>query len=70
MARVKRSPIGTGPAVSIILSDIANESLISACLRSNRPKSTEAVLRLTDHLERFPDFYNADSVEESPEEER
>nr|AWH59724.1 conjugal transfer protein TraY [Edwardsiella tarda] len=44
--------------------------MISACLRSNRPKSMEAVLRLTDHLERFPDFYNADSVEESPEEER
>ncbi|WKS83035.1 TraY domain-containing protein (plasmid) [Edwardsiella tarda] len=41
-----------------------------ASVRSNRPKSTEAVLRLTDHLERFPDFYNADSVEESPEEER
>ncbi|WGE31036.1 TraY domain-containing protein (plasmid) [Edwardsiella tarda] len=70
MTRVKRSPIGTGPAVSIRLSDIANESLISACLRSNRPKSTEVVLRLTDHLERFPDFYNADSVEESSEEER
>ncbi|WP_434409721.1 hypothetical protein [Edwardsiella anguillarum] len=25
---------------------------------------------MTDHLERFPDFYNSDSVEESPEEER
>lgn len=69
MTRVKRSPIGTGPDVSIRLSDIANESLISACLRSNRSKTNEAVLRLTDHLERFPDFYNADSVEEYQEED-
>ncbi|ELM3737410.1 TraY domain-containing protein [Edwardsiella piscicida] len=70
MTRIKRSPLGTGPAVLIRLSDIANEALIMASVRSNRPKSTEAVLRLTDHLERFPDFYNADSVEECPEEER
>ena len=69
MTRVKRSPIGTGPDVSIRLSDIANESLISACLRSNRSKTNEAVLRLTDHLERFPDFYNADSVEEYQKED-
>ncbi|QPR26569.1 TraY domain-containing protein (plasmid) [Edwardsiella hoshinae] len=69
MAGAKYSPLGTGPAVLIRLSDAANESLISACLRSNRSKTNEAVLRLTDHLKRFPDFYNADSVEEYQEED-
>lgn len=41
MAVIKRSPLGTGPAVLIRLSDITNASLIAACVRSSRRKSNE-----------------------------
>ncbi|MDZ1481940.1 TraY domain-containing protein [Klebsiella pneumoniae] len=37
-----------------------NRRLIKAKDRSRRSKTAEAYLRLKDHLERFPDFYNSE----------
>ena len=49
-----------GRYVLLRLDDETNVKLIKAKGRSNRSKTTEALLRLKDHLERFPDFYNSE----------
>ncbi|HIG6470686.1 TPA: TraY domain-containing protein [Klebsiella pneumoniae] len=41
------------------LDEETNRRLIKAKDRSRRSKTAEAYLRLKDHLERFPDFYNS-----------
>lgn len=46
------------------LDDVTNTRLINAKNRSGRSKSNEMALRLKDHLERFPDFYNSEYAEE------
>ena len=54
-----------GKSVLLRLDDETNIRLVKAKNRSNRSKTTEALLRLKDHLERFPDFYNSEkSVKE------
>ncbi|QGV85626.1 TraY domain-containing protein (plasmid) [Klebsiella pneumoniae] len=42
------------------LDEETNRRLIKAKDRSRRSKTAEAYLRLKDHLERFPDFYNSE----------
>ncbi|HBM3279738.1 TraY domain-containing protein [Klebsiella grimontii] len=42
------------------LDEDTNRQLIRAKERSRRSKTSEAYLRLKDHLERFPDFYNSE----------
>ncbi|EED1831231.1 TraY domain-containing protein, partial [Escherichia coli] len=32
--------------------------------RSGRTKTNEVLVRLRDHLSRFPDFYNLDAIKE------
>lgn len=52
-----------GKAVFVRLDDSTNERLIKAKNRSGRSKSNELYVRLKDHLERYPDFYNAELTE-------
>ncbi|EFJ7802435.1 TraY domain-containing protein [Escherichia coli] len=44
------------------LDEDTNRLLIKAKDRSSRSKTAEAYMRLRDHLERFPDFYNSETV--------
>lgn len=46
--------------VLLKLDEETNRRLIKAKDRSRRSKTSEAYLRLKDHLERFPDFYNSE----------
>ncbi len=46
--------------VLLKLDEETNRRLIKAKDRSRRSKTAEAYLRLKDHLERFPDFYNSE----------
>lgn len=55
-----------GKTVLIRLDDETNKRLLKARERSGRSKSLEALLRIQDHLSRFPDFYNSDLAEELP----
>ncbi|EFN7841233.1 TraY domain-containing protein, partial [Escherichia coli] len=41
--------------------------LLAARDRSGRTKTNEVFIRLKDHLDRFPDFYNASLVKEEAE---
>ncbi|EHL8496447.1 TraY domain-containing protein, partial [Salmonella enterica] len=38
-----------------------NHKLLDARARSGRTKTTEALLRLRDHLSKYPDFYSAET---------
>ncbi|MEI9667096.1 TraY domain-containing protein [Klebsiella variicola] len=49
-----------GKNVLLKLDEETNRRLIKAKDRSRRSKTSEAYLRLKDHLERFPDFYNSE----------
>ncbi|EEO2132800.1 TraY domain-containing protein, partial [Salmonella enterica] len=40
--------------------------ILKAKDRSGRSKSAEALIRLRDHLEKFPDFYNSEMAEVIP----
>lgn len=55
-----------GKTVLIRLDDETNKRLLKARERSGRSKSLEALLRIQDHLSRFPDFYNSDLAEDLP----
>lgn len=54
------SRTATGRNVLLNLDEDTNRQLIRAKERSRRSKTSEAYLRLKDHLERFPDFYNSE----------
>ncbi|ELM1981114.1 conjugal transfer relaxosome protein TraY, partial [Klebsiella pneumoniae] len=45
-----------------------NHKLLGARERSGRTKTNEVLVRLRDHLNRFPDFYNLDAIKEGAEE--
>ncbi|RWT89568.1 conjugal transfer protein TraY [Raoultella ornithinolytica] len=49
--------------MSPLIRTFPNRRLIKAKDRSRRSKTSEAYLRLKDHLERFPDFYNSEITE-------
>ena len=55
-----------GNSVMVRLDESTNSRLINAKNRSGRSKSNEMAVRLKDHLERFPDFYNSEYAEEMP----
>ena len=65
MARHSLRP-AAGRSVLINLDDETNTRLLKARERSGRSKSTEVLLRIKDHLLRFPDFYNSEYAEEMP----
>lgn len=56
--------VSFGPIVNARFDDETNKKLIAAKNKSNRSKSHEVFLRLQDHLEQFPDFYNSETTEE------
>lgn len=57
-----------GPTVtmSIYLDPQTDLLILKAKDRSGRSKSAEALLRLRDHLEKYPDFYNSEMAEVIP----
>lgn len=57
-----------GPTVtmSIYLDPQTDLLILKAKDRSGRSKSAEALIRLRDHLEKFPDFYNSEMAEVIP----
>lgn len=57
-----------GPTVtmSIYLDPQTDLLMLKAKDRSGRSKSAEALVRLRDHLEKYPDFYNSEMVEVIP----
>ncbi|MCV4808867.1 conjugal transfer relaxosome protein TraY, partial [Escherichia coli] len=56
-----------GNKVLLVLDDATNHKLLGARERSGRTKTNEVFIRLKDHLNRFPDFYNASLVKEEAE---
>lgn len=57
-----------GPTItmSIYLDPDTDLRLLKAKDRSGRSKSQEALLRLRDHLLKYPDFYNSEMAEVIP----
>lgn len=62
MERTSRSNARPAPGKYVLLrlEEDTNRRLIKAKDSSRRSKTAEAYLRLKDHLERFPDFYNSE----------
>ncbi|EJY0730834.1 TraY domain-containing protein [Salmonella enterica] len=58
--RQKSSRSAAGNVVYARLDDETNRLLINAKNRSGRSKTIEMVMRLRDHLLRYPDFYNSE----------
>ncbi|EDZ5890429.1 conjugal transfer relaxosome protein TraY [Salmonella enterica] len=56
--------LAPGNKVLLVLDDTTNHKLLGARERSGRTKTNEVLVRLRDHLSRFPDFYNIDSIKE------
>ncbi|EBF4504169.1 conjugal transfer relaxosome protein TraY [Salmonella enterica] len=54
--------------VLLTLDEATNRQLLSARERSGRTKTNEALIRLQDHLNRYPDFYNEEIFREVNEE--
>ncbi|EBA4959710.1 conjugal transfer relaxosome protein TraY [Salmonella enterica subsp. enterica] len=54
--------------VLLTLDEETNRLLLSARERSGRTKTNEALIRLHDHLKRYPDFYNEEIFREVTEE--
>lgn len=57
---------GPNITMSIYLDPDTDLRLLKAKDRSGRSKSQEALLRLRDHLEKYPDFYNSEMAEVIP----
>lgn len=60
----KHSDGGNRTLVSVYLDDDIHATLVSAKNRSGRTKSTEAAMRLKDHLKRFPNYLFTEKQEE------
>ncbi len=58
-----------GNKVLLVLDDATNHKLLGARERSGRTKTNEVLVRLRDHLNRFPDFYNLEILKEADKEE-
>ncbi|WP_282624458.1 conjugal transfer relaxosome protein TraY, partial [Escherichia coli] len=54
--------------VLLTLDEETNKLLLGARKRSGRTKTNEALVRLQDHLQRYPDFYNEEIFREVIEE--
>ncbi|MDF7097365.1 conjugal transfer relaxosome protein TraY [Escherichia coli] len=63
-----RTRAAPGNKVLLILDETTNQKLLAARDRSGRTKTNEVLVRLRDHLNRFPDFYNLDAIKEGAEE--
>ncbi|WP_437593217.1 conjugal transfer relaxosome protein TraY (plasmid) [Escherichia coli] len=55
--------------VLLTLDEETNKLLLGARERSGRTKTNEALVRLQDHLQRYPDFYNEEIFREADKEE-
>ncbi|HFG7810271.1 TPA: conjugal transfer relaxosome protein TraY [Salmonella enterica subsp. enterica serovar Java] len=53
-----------GRKLSLTLDEATNRQLLNARERSGRTKTNEALVRLQDHLSRYPDFYNEEIFRE------
>ncbi|EFC4279370.1 conjugal transfer relaxosome protein TraY [Shigella sonnei] len=62
-----RTRAAPGNKVLLILDETTNQKLLAARDRSGRTKTNEVFIRLKDHLNRFPDFYNSSIVKEEAE---
>ena len=54
--------------VLLTLDEETNKLLLGPRERSGRTKTNEALVRLQDHLQRYPDFYNEEIFREVTEE--
>ncbi|HII1705485.1 TPA: conjugal transfer relaxosome protein TraY [Escherichia coli] len=54
--------------VLLTLDEETNKLLLGVRERSGRTKTNEALVRLQDHLQRYPDFYNEEIFREVTEE--
>ncbi|MFP8759929.1 TraY domain-containing protein [Klebsiella grimontii] len=61
MKRLVNRP-ATGSAVVFTCDEDTYQKLVSATHRSGRVKGTEVQLRVDDHLRKFPDFYDVQSI--------
>ncbi|EDS7588659.1 conjugal transfer relaxosome protein TraY [Salmonella enterica subsp. diarizonae] len=57
-----------GRKLLLTLDETTNKQLLNARERSGRTKTNEALIRLQDHLSRYPDFYNEEIFREVIEE--
>ncbi|EAQ6365083.1 conjugal transfer relaxosome protein TraY [Salmonella enterica] len=57
-----------GRKLLLTLDETTNKQLLNARERSGRTKTNEALIRLQDHLSRYPDFYNEEIFREVTEE--
>ncbi|EAX5651171.1 conjugal transfer relaxosome protein TraY [Salmonella enterica] len=57
-----------GRKLSLTLDEATNRQRLNARERSGRTKTNEALVRLQDHLSRYPDFYNEEIFREVTEE--
>ena len=56
-----------GNKVLLVLDDATNHKLLGARERSGRTKTNEVLVRLRDHLNRFPLFYKLVPIKEGTE---
>ncbi|HHA1672068.1 TPA: TraY domain-containing protein [Enterobacter roggenkampii] len=53
----------SGQTVLLKLDYETNERLLKTRERSGRSKTAEVLMRLKDHLIRYPDFYNSEIID-------
>ncbi|EFH0944968.1 conjugal transfer relaxosome protein TraY [Escherichia coli] len=68
--RVIKGTLRSAPSRKVLLTldEETNKLLLGARERSGRTKTNEALVRLQDHLQRYPDFYNEEIFREVTEE--
>ncbi|EAA5310460.1 TPA_asm: conjugal transfer relaxosome protein TraY [Salmonella enterica subsp. enterica serovar Enteritidis] len=67
---MRKGSLRSAPSRKVLLTldEATNKQLLNARERSGRTKTNEALIRLQDHLSRYPDFYNEEIFREVIEE--
>ncbi|EBW6363704.1 conjugal transfer protein TraY [Salmonella enterica subsp. enterica serovar Oranienburg] len=67
---MRKGSLRSAPSRKVLLTldETTNKQLLNARERSGRTKTNEALIRLQDHLSRYPDFYNEEIFREVTEE--
>ncbi|EDJ8987226.1 conjugal transfer protein TraY [Salmonella enterica subsp. diarizonae] len=67
---MRKGSLRSAPSRKVLLTldETTNKQLLNARERSGRTKTNEALIRLQDHLSRYPDFYNEEIFREVIEE--
>ncbi|HFJ2162860.1 TPA: conjugal transfer relaxosome protein TraY [Salmonella enterica] len=67
---MRKGSLRSAPSRKVLLTldEATNKQLLNARERSGRTKTNEALIRLQDHLKRYPDFYNEEIFREVIEE--